>query len=111
MVFIFLPVCNGQVCLHPLFKSGGIFLPGQVMQKYTHTIESDRLRISQFPVDRCSIKTFRLPHFQLIDGRARNKITTPQPSLFSCTTDWRHVLTRPDELFGQLNKNNSKPQE
>jgi hypothetical protein len=74
-------VCNPEVLVHPLLKSGGILLPCQMMQKNPHAIKTDTLGITQLPGDRSAVKTIRLPHFQLINGRARNKITTPQPTL------------------------------
>ena len=36
-----------KILVHPFFKSLRILLPGQVMQKYPHAVESDRLCKSQ----------------------------------------------------------------
>src|ERR1700681_126809 len=64
--------------IHPAKKPGGVLLPQEVMQKHSHGVHAQVLRPTQFAVDRRQIKCVRLPHLQLIDGRAWKEIASDQ---------------------------------
>src|SRR5713226_1372499 len=64
--------------IHPPKKPGGVLLPQEVVQKHPHGVHAQVLRPTQFAVDRRQIKCVRLPHLQLIDGRAWNEIASDQ---------------------------------
>src|SRR5213075_186423 len=66
---------NAQKSVDPFFESFSIIFPDKVMKKNTKRVESNSLRPTQFPVDDGCVKTLRLPHFELVNGGTRQKIT------------------------------------
>src|SRR5450432_4158351 len=76
---------NGKVLFHAHFKSGRILLPGEVMEKNTHAIETDRLGITQFTGNH-----------------------NPGASLCSHTIDSHVPDSKPDVAFELITKTKSK---
>ena len=70
---------EGKILFHAAEETGGILFPEEIVQKDAHQAHADRSRPAEFPVDRGGIKSFRLPHFQLIDGCARSEIGSEAP--------------------------------
>src|SRR4051812_13519190 len=72
-------VCNAKKLIYSFFKTCRILAPCHTMQKHPHGIEANVLSPAKFPVYRCWIKTFCLPHLKLVDCGARQKIRAGDP--------------------------------
>src|SRR5690349_4201324 len=68
-----------QKSVDAFLETWRILLPGQIVQKHAHCIQSDRLRPSEFLIDALWVKRIRLPHLQLIDCVRGNVVAAYQP--------------------------------
>ena len=75
--------CVAASCrkIHPFFQSCVVGFPGQIMQIDTDHIHAHVRRPAQFPLDGGRIKAVGLPHFELVDSRAGDKIAPHEPRL------------------------------
>src|SRR6476620_5641333 len=71
---------NCQKRVYPFFKSKRVVCPYKIVQKNTQRIKSYSFGPPQFTIDCRGVKSLRLPHFQLVDGSARQKIATHEPA-------------------------------
>lgn len=75
-------VGNGKVTVDAVLETIGVVFPYKMVKENTHAIETKIFCPAEFTVDCRRIEGLFLPHFQLVDSRAWNEITTPQPALF-----------------------------
>jgi hypothetical protein len=68
-----------QVMLDTILKASCILPPEKIMKVNPDRIETEITRPLQFPINCREVKSFRLPHFQLIYGCTGDKITSHQP--------------------------------
>ena len=87
-------VGNSKVFINTFLKTFLIRFPNQMVQIYTHTVHSDIFCPTQFTINSNRIKSISLPHLQLVDCRARNKITPTEPS--PLLIPFISLLFRPD---------------
>src|SRR2546429_5682980 len=73
--------CNRQKLVDALLETISVLLPEQVMQEDAHRVHAEGFGPAKFLVDLFRIKSRLLPHFQLIDRRARNVIAPNKPRL------------------------------
>ena len=72
---------NSQELVNALLETVGVLLPEQIVQKNAHGVHAQRFGPTQFLVDLVRIKRRVLPHFQFIDGGARDVIAPDKPRL------------------------------
>lgn len=63
-------------------EAGRILPPKLVVEVHPHRVEAERFGPLQFPVDGLRVKGVGLPQFELVDGRAGQKLSADQPSRF-----------------------------
>ena len=79
--FYAMPLGNSEKFIDSFGKSLGIVMPNQIVQEYTDRIEAKLGRPPELTVNRGRIISLRLPHLQLVDGRAGDKVAADQPRL------------------------------
>jgi hypothetical protein len=72
-----------QVLIRPLEQALSVLSPQHIMQVDTHGVQTNFSSPTQFMIDGLRVKSFCLPHFQLIGCSTGNKIRTGQPTLLS----------------------------
>ncbi len=72
---------DGEKLIDVFEERLAVVLPAKVVQKYADRVEADRLGPAELAVDRFGIERCGLPHFELVDRRARNEVAANEPGL------------------------------
>jgi len=76
-----MPPGNIQIKANTVAEPLRILEPEKIVQEHPHRVESQVVRPTEFTTDRLRIETIRLPHLQLVDGGAGDKVAPHQPGL------------------------------
>src|ERR1700737_2306970 len=74
-------VRNVQKRVDPRPQTVGVLLPGEIVEKNAHGVESNGFGPPQLKIDSLGVKRIRLPHLKLVDSGSRGVVAANQPGL------------------------------